>query len=370
MIFRLAILVAKFAGLVSRNILGKSGETIPGKVLLTLFPDAISKLSQGRIVILVSGTNGKSSTSRTLASMVSEIGTTTSNFTGSNLDRGIATALMRKSKYAVLEIDELFLPSMIVATKPAMVLLLNLSRDQLHRMHEVRRVASLWHEAVAKSPQTLFVGDIDDPFIAYALSASARNISLSFGGRRHIDASACPSCGIYLEWQGNSFTCHCGLTNANPTKVLSSGNAAYRNYQLATFANKELGGQERAYVQGDFERTIAAKEDGISRIRLVKNPASWSEALASIESKEFILILNSRQQDGLDISWIWDIDFSALAGKSVRVTGERGIDMQYRLHVAGIETSLHATYQSALSNVDSSVQVLASYSAFHELAMR
>jgi hypothetical protein len=87
-------------------------------------------------------------------------------------------------------------------------------------------------------------------------------------------------------------------------------------------------------------------------------------------SEDFILILNSRQQDGLDISWIWDIDFSALAGKSVRVTGERGIDMQYRLHIAGIESSLHASYQSAVLASNSTVQVLASYSAFHELAMR
>ena len=70
-----------------------------------------------------------------------------------------------------------------------------------------------------------------------------------------------------------------------------------------------------------------------ARLRLTKNPASWTEALQGVTGNNVILVLNAREVDGIDTSWIWDVSYASLAGKKVVVTGERGADLAYRLHV-------------------------------------
>ena len=139
------MLIARSAGFLSKSLGRGAGETLPGRVLLALCPNAIGLLSASRVVVLVSGTNGKTSTTKELASQVRTVGTVVTSGSGSNLTRGVAGALMKDSVFAVLEVDELHLPAVVAATNPALVLLLNLTRDQLHRMHEVKRVAARWH---------------------------------------------------------------------------------------------------------------------------------------------------------------------------------------------------------------------------------
>ena len=182
---KISIAISKIAGFASQKLLGKSGATIPGYLLLKIYPKALVELGKNRIIVLVSGTNGKTSTTRALTKLISQLGTTVSNGTGSNLDRGVATALMKKSEFAVLEVDELHLTNVARALNPRAILLLNLTRDQLHRMHEVKKVSQRWHDLAGQLPSTLFIGDIDDPFVSYALSASNLKKSISFGGRAH-----------------------------------------------------------------------------------------------------------------------------------------------------------------------------------------
>ncbi len=366
----ISLRLAKLMGYLSRKLLNKSGETIPGKVLLTIYPRALIVLAKGREIVLVSGTNGKTSTTKALAQVVSQLGTTVSNKTGSNLDRASATTLMSPSQYAVLEVDELYLPKLIAETKPRVVLLLNLSRDQLHRMHEVKKVAGRWKKAVDAAPETTFVGDIDDPFVSYALSNAANSVRVSFGGRRHGDGAVCPACGKYLQWSRGNYSCACGLSNRNFDLERHAGSAGFRNAELANIAGAVLGAPPISFEPAALERVIERTVSGINcSVRLVKNPASWSESLASVNSDNVVLILNARQVDGLDTSWLWDVSFEALRGKNVAVCGERAIDMAYRLHVAGIENSLEADLPSALThfkNADS-VEVLAAYTAFFKL---
>ena len=81
------------------------------------------------------------------------------------------------------------------------------------------------------------------------------------------------------------------------------------------------------------------------------------------------MIVNSREVDGIDTSWLWDISFEQLAGKRVVVCGERGLDIAYRLHVEGIESEITSNFEEAISmfSKGSQVHVLAAYTAFHEL---
>ena len=370
---KIAVLIAKFAALLSKRILRRSGETISGRVLLALYPRAITELSKNKKIICVSGTNGKTSTTKALVSIISSIsklGTVATSPSGSNLERGVAAALMQKSDFAVLEVDELHLSRVIEEAKPKVVLLLNLTRDQLHRMHEVKRVADRWAKSASAAPGTLFVGDVDDPFVAVALNSAAQSKRISFGGRKHQDGAVCPSCGKYLKWVRNNYKCPCGLTNSNPDEIFEAGSAAFRNATMANVVGKSLGAKPIAVDEKSLERSVDQIHKGVkANIRLTKNPASWTEALKSVTGDNAVLIVNAHEVDGIDTSWLWDISFSGLSGKRVVVCGERALDIAYRLHVEGIEAEITSSFKDAISKFESgaSVQVLAAYTAFHEL---
>jgi lipid II isoglutaminyl synthase (glutamine-hydrolysing) len=379
---KIAMLIARSAGFLSKSLGRGAGETLPGRVLLAFCPNAIELLSASRVVILVSGTNGKTSTTKELASQVRTVGTVVTSGSGSNLTRGVAGALMKDSVFAVLEVDELHLPAVVAATNPALVLLLNLTRDQLHRMHEVKRVAARWHEMCkAADPTTAFIADIDDPFVNYAITGAASAIRVSFGGAahgRHPDGAVCPSCGRYLDWNDGKYHCDCGLSNEYADHLFDGGSAGYRNFVLAS-VTADLAGVHNALsnieLRSDFRGMERATEKvfaGVkARLRLTKNPASWSEALQGATGNNVILVLNAREVDGIDTSWIWDVSYASLVGKKVVVTGERGVDLAYRLHVEGVESTLVDTFDEAIAVFGvGSVEVLAAYTAFFGLVNR
>lgn len=364
-------LLARSAGWISKTFLGKSGETITGRVLLTLRPDAIRDLAKDRTVLLVSGTNGKTSTTRFLSKVVSQLGKVATSTSGSNLNWGIASALLKPGKYAVLEIDELHLPKVAGVVQPKVVSLLNLTRDQLHRMHEVKRVADRWREVATSLPETTFVADIDDPFVNYAASDAKKTVRVSFGGRSHPDGAVCPRCGDYLDWDGGKYSSNCGLTNALPDFQYSAMNAAERNAILANVAGSLVGAAWVEPQPHELERIVEKNMHGVEiRLRLTKNPASWTEVLASVSRPNVILILNAREVDGIDTSWLFDVSFEQLLGRRVVITGERALDMQYRLHVQGIEAVRTANFDEAVRQfpAGSQVDVLAAYTAFFELS--
>ena len=371
--FRLAIILANFAGLVSKKVLRKSGETIPGYVLLKLAPGALEILSTRKKIALISATNGKTSTTKSLVGAMSILGDVSTSASGSNLTRGAATALMNSARTAVLEVDELHLPGIIAQTNPDVVLLLNLTRDQLHRMHEVKRVADRWHEAATKAPETTFVIDVDDPFLNYATKDAARVTRISFGGRRHPDGSVCPSCGAYLNWLGGIYDCGCGLTNKHPDRLLPAGSAAYRNATLANIAAQVMGAKPIPVDEKALERSVTKDYAGVTaNIRLTKNPASWNEALLGVDSNDVILSVNARQVDGIDTSWLWDVSFASLKGKRVILTGERALDIAYRLHVEGVDATVVDSFDKAIRQFPSGshVSVLAAYTAFFGLVSK
>ena len=368
-----AMAIARGAGWASKTFLRKSGETLPGRVLLKLAPTAITQLSAEKTVLLVSATNGKTSTTKALVKIVTSLGEVTTSPSGSNLAWGAANALMNPAPHAVLEVDELHLPRVMAESQPKVVLLLNLTRDQLHRMHEVKRVADRWHEACTKAMDTTFVIDVDDPFVNYATRNAIQVIRISFGGNRHPDGAVCPSCGAYMNWVGGIYDCTCGLTNKKYDQLLPAGSAAYRNATLANIAGEVIGAMPIAVDEAALERSVIKNYSGVEgTIRLTKNPASWTEALAGVHGNDVILILNARQVDGIDTSWLWDVSFAGLKGKRVVVTGERALDMAYRLHVEGIESQVVESFDKAIKEFPpgSRVSVLAAYTAFFGLVSK
>ncbi len=141
---------------------------------------------------VVSGTNGKTTTTRMLAVAIADrLGPIATNATGANMPAGHVAALVADptAPTAVLEVDEGYVDRMLEAVHPSVVVLLNLSRDQLDRVAEVRLVAERWRRALSRLtdgaeadlPAPVVVANADDPLVAWAAAAAPIR---PVGGRR------------------------------------------------------------------------------------------------------------------------------------------------------------------------------------------
>ena len=396
-----AILIANIFGAISRLTRRGSGVMVAGRIILKLVPDAVSTLSKNRRVILISGTNGKTTTTSLIYSALLARTKVVSNYTGANLFAGLAAALSKdlSAPVAALEVDEMVMPWAIKQTQPEMVVLLNLGRDQLDRLSEVRFVAQKWRDALTGLPeQCLILADADDPFVVWAAQDWSNVLWFSAGSRGHIDASTCPSCGAVLNWNddGSSYLRVCGFSKPDARWVLSGdqlrgphdqgvtvvsgipGRAALSNAARAIVAASIFGIplQESAQavakvssVDGRFGKLQIGNTE--FRLLLSKNPASWRETLATSGAgpKCVLLVVNAKTQDGRDTSWLWDVDFTPLKERYVVVTGDRRLDVSARLTVNEIPHHVVVDESAAstlLGEVDA--DLIASYTAFHRLA--
>lgn len=366
------------AGRLSIKFARGRGETLSGRVILALDPNAITKLAEKRDVVIVSGTNGKTTSTKNLAHILEAYageGVSTSE-TGANMPAGIASVLAKKPRhrFAVIECDEMYLPEILKKVSPKVIVLLNLSRDQLHRTGEVRKVSKLWNQAFLDDDVT-FVIDRDDPFLEYSVANAGHVIRVSFNGRRHPDAATCPNCSTILDWSTGDYVCKCGLGSQLPD-IRSDRRLSgpQRNAVLVIEAARLMGAEIRAdkaneLIDNSPDRIYNFSiGDRVVPTHLAKNPESWRQALRDISSDQVILSVNARGIDGLDTSWLWDIDYSDLLGKRVTCTGERRLDVAYRLSVQGIETKAADTFRAAVDSFPTGpIQAIASYTAYQDL---
>src|SRR3954447_6355959 len=148
------------AGVLSRRLRGGSGLVIGGRVLLTIEPRAVSELSRGRSIMLVSGTNGKSTTTALAVAALGDDVPVATNRDGANTAVAVAGVLgSTVARQVVLEVDEDWLPWVVGQTSPRLVVLTNLSRDQLSRHHEVSAVSSAWHQGLTDVPLVIANAD-------------------------------------------------------------------------------------------------------------------------------------------------------------------------------------------------------------------
>ena len=396
MYLKLVLLKAKAIGALSRILRQGNGVVIAGRFILKFAPNAVTKLAKGKRIVLISGTNGKSTTAKLIAEALKTKYSVAHNHTGANLFSGIAAALgaAPNAEVAILEVDELVLPWAIEKTKPELVVLLNLGRDQLDRLSEVRIVSNKWRAALSSAKSIKVLASSDDPFVVFAAESAQEKIWFSAQEKGHLDAATCPACGQLLNWEesGANYWCQCGFKKpeANWTlrgnllnhefKVNSGipGFAAQQNAARAFIVANEFGVDLAAANQAigkvsAVDGRFANKKIGQTNFRLLlsKNPASWRETLqtSSTGPNDVLLIVNANTQDGKDTSWLWDVDFKILQGRRVLVSGERRVDVAARLTVDGIvhqvvENEIEAAKVFGAADAD----IIASYTAFHRLA--
>ena len=391
----IAIAIGNFLGWLSRITGRGSGVMVTGRTILALQPRAAALLARDKEIVLISGTNGKTTTTALISSVLSEKSEVATNYTGANLFAGVVAGLATapKSPRAVLEVDELVLPWAIKELSPSLIVLLNLGRDQLDRLSEVRIVAAKWKSALKDlRANCTVIADSDDPFVTWAVRDCKRITWFSSGVSSHLDAATCPECGELLTWGTSTYSCSCGFAKPNTEWTLVNeelrhggkslsvksaipGRAALGNAARAVIAGAHFGISEESalksistisQVDGRFnEVTISGAS---LRLMLAKNPASWSETLETSSRKNVILSVNANTQDGKDTSWLWDVNYLPLQGRQIGVTGDRVLDISARLTSQGIShTRFDSVSAAAQSFSGTEVDLIASYTAFHAL---
>ena len=397
---RVATTVGGAAATVSRLAGKGDGSVIGGIIGLRLAPDLLSLLAAGRQVVLVTGTNGKTTTTKLITAALAPLGgEIASNIYGANMEAGLTSALSRApdARVAVLETDEKYIPAMVKATQPAVVVLLNLSRDQMDRAAEIWLLARRWREALGGVPDCRVVANADDPLVAWA-AGSARQVTWVAAGQRwREDSWCCPDCGAHLQRAGDEWSCkECGLRRpplswmlydndvidpagqATPLDLALPGRANRSNAVIA-LAVAEAFGVHLAPALAELRQvtSVAGRYTQVTRrgtdirLLLAKNPAGWLEALDVFAPPPATVLLsvNAQGPDGRDTSWLWDVDFRRLRGRNVLVGGERKLDLAVRLEADEVAFTLVNDIDEAVDAARAAgpnIEVLANYTAFQQ----
>jgi UDP-N-acetylmuramyl tripeptide synthase len=393
---RVASAVSRTAAAVSRATGRGDGSVIGGRIGLLIDPDLLANLAAGRAVALVSGTNGKTTTTRLTTAALGVLGPVATNSFGANMPTGHTSALAKagRTPFAVLEVDEHYLAQVLAATRPRAVALLNLSRDQLDRAMEVAMMAARWRDALAAHPRVRVIANADDPMVAWAARAAPAVTWFSAGQRWHDDSWACPECGAAIGRDRDQWACTgCDLRRPQPqwtatedsvispdgtqyeVKLALPGRVNVGNAATALAVAAEFGVRPADAVARLGEVTSVAgryaqvERDGrLVRLLLAKNPASWLEAFDMAEPAPTLLSVNARGPDGLDTSWLFDVDFSPLRGRPVLVAGDRAYDLAVRLSVNEVPFRHVPTFTDALAAVPPGrLEVIANYTAFQDI---
>ncbi|MEP6814072.1 MAG: DUF1727 domain-containing protein [Marmoricola sp.] len=382
------------AELASRKAGRGAGGVIGGRVLLALAPGAAHELAHGRNATLVSGTNGKTTTTAYLTAALRTLESVDTNADGANTQAGLARALaVGSARSLVLETDEGWLPWALREIEPKTTVLLNLSRDQLHRHHEVAHLAATWRDALSGVEHV--VANADDPAVVMAAMAATEQTWVGLGTGWIQDTQVCPRCGDECLREAGDWSCRrCDLrrprpqwwvedndlvsaTERVPLRLALPGAANRANAAMAVAAAARLGVEPLAAVEAIRDIATVAGRYGVfesehhrARLILAKNPAGWVEALAMVAESDtpVVLAFNSEGVDGRDPSWLYDVSFAGLAGRPIVVTGRRSTDMHVRLEMDGFaDVGLAADVRAAIAMLPpGDVQVLANYTAFQD----
>jgi UDP-N-acetylmuramyl tripeptide synthase len=397
---RAAVQAGLATAALSRRLGLGAGSIIGGRVTLVLDRQALRRLAAGRRVVLVSGTNGKTTTSHLVAAAVRTAGRVAHNAGGSNMADGAVAALAEApdAEYAVIEVDELHLAAIAEAVDPAVVVLLNLTRDQLDRATEVGAIASVVGNALARHPRTVVVANADDPMVVSAATMAARSVWVAAGASWLGDASSCPRCGQTLTFTTPThgelarWECDCGLARPTPDWWIEDGKACTADAMLPldirlpgqvnrSNAAMALAAACAVGVPADQAASALREVDVVAgryaivhrggqdlRMLLAKNPAGWAGMLSMVsDPRPLLVIINAREADGRDTSWLWDVPFELLTSRQVVASGERAADLGVRLSYAGLEHQTVSDPLDALAALPGGeIDVVANYTAFHQ----
>ncbi|HTZ42553.1 MAG TPA: MurT ligase domain-containing protein [Jatrophihabitans sp.] len=407
----LAIWLGKLT-LLALRLAGRRGTALPGLVVEKVFPGFLSRrlagLPQG--VVVVSGTNGKTTTTKMVATVLGQRYRVLTNDTGGNFVRGCITAVVAQASWlgrsgaevAVFELDEAHAVRFCEVHRPERLLLLNVLRDQLDRFGEIDTTAQLLGKVAARTTGHVVLNR-DDPRLAALAAGIPAEVSYFgvapalrplfptdeelYGGE--LALSDLPATAV-LESVELGLTTEIVLTLPGRTEALELKAEGAHNAQNAAAAAalaltaglppETVAAGLRA-VQPAFGRGQSFDVDGRRVVlQLVKNPAGFRQSLRTVESLKpaaTVIAINDDYADGRDMSWLWDVEFgTALRGAAghLSTSGTRATDMAVRLRydelaTETIEPDLARAVDAAVAQVkpEETVVVFATYTAMWRL---
>jgi len=399
-----AILAGKIAFWLSR-LRGYQGTSLPGLVARKIHRGSLRDLAVQvrKKIIIISGTNGKTTTSNMVVEMLLDAGyNIIANREGANMITGVTTSFIMNAgiggsidcDYAVLEVDEASIPAVLAEVTPGVVVLTNFFRDQLDRYWELDKIIRVIRDALTMLKHTTLVLNADDPLVAqfakntglpsvfYGLGKHGRCVKTSSQTR---EAKFCPFCGTQLIYnyfhygQLGDYRCPgCFFERPEPVvealePVAAKGSTVCRlvcdnenmsltiraqglynvyNALAALSVGQCLGIDIKIILDslGKYQPVTGRMEKFSYHgkpafLNLVKNPTGFNEAIATLHTaggtKDIFIAINDNEADGIDISWLWDVDFEMLGSDHQSYlcficSGQRSEEIALRLKYAGI----------------------------------
>ena len=403
-----AIWAAKAAGYACKKM-GRQGVTWAGKIALKIYPPILKELA-GEVrkeIFAVCGTNGKTTTNNMLcAALEAEGQKVICNHTGSNMLNGVVAAFVLAAglnghidaDYACIEADEASTKYIFPEIHPDYMVLTNLFRDQLDRYGEIDITMDILESMIRTLPQMRLIVNGDDALSAY-LAMDTGNPCTFYGISRQVmknetneirEGRFCKKCGARLEYsfyhysQLGDYLCpKCGFKRPDPDfdaydvqvgdrlafrvedRLLSANYkgfynvynilAAYAGVRTAGFSGEHFNDMLRKFnpENGRMEQ-FRIQGAGVT-LNLAKNPAGFNQNISAVMQdkslKDVIIAINDNAQDGIDISWLWDVDFDLFRDESIRsitVSGIRCQDMRLRLKYVDIPSMLEEDVETAV----------------------
>ncbi len=389
----ITIIIAKLVEKILR-LLGRGATTFPGKIALALNKNILKQISENVKIIIITGTNGKTTTARIVEEGLKTAGKSYFlNRSGANLITGITTSFLMnckingkcKCEYAVIECDENALKKVSLYLDADILAVTNIFRDQLDRYGEVSHPLEAIKTGAQNMKNAVLVLNADDP-LSFSLSSLNKkyytfgiNISLSLGGRS--DSDYCIFCKSPYKYKsriysqlGDFYCTGCGYKREKPNLSVEEIIELKSDFSkvFACFNGKNailkinLGGVYNIYnalcasavlslaglTEGEIETAVSSfsgafgrmEQFGDIRILLVKNPTGLTQAVNYIYQLDFdnvVFVLNDNDADGRDVSWIWDADIKINPNvKHIYTFGIRSGDMALRLKYAGFNPEI------------------------------
>lgn len=369
----------------------RSGTTLPGKVALKIDPKLLSHVSKNVTTILITGTNGKSTTTSMITKCLRDANYTVfSNESGANMIQGITGCFIDHysdaHQYAIIEVDEATLKHVTTAFSPDYLLITNLFRDQMDRYGEVTTTLSLIVEGIKKAPNMTLLLNGDDPIFNHLNLPNkikyygVENNPFVSVKEENIDSSFCKLCRRPLSYQYINYAqlglyeCECGNhrplldykveridTLNSDMSVFSVNNQSFQisttgmynvyNALAAIVVTRELEVplSKISTSLATFDAKFGRQQKLIINNKhitfyLIKNPAGFNQSIANAnlddQVHDSIFMINDQYADGIDISWLFDVNMSALKHLNtgtIITSGLRAYDMAIRLKIDGIE---------------------------------
>ena len=368
--FNLFSLLAKFTKFIFKIFKLGQGTTFVSNIYLKFFSRKVDfsnfKFTKG--IIFITGTNGKTSTSKLLADFLKYLGyKVLHNETGGNILRSILGLFLIKNgeiskneyDFLILEVDEASVPEISKYFNLDVLVILNFTRDQLDRYFEIENISSGIKELLNQNPEINLVYNQEDPYCV-EIANDLKNIKIPFN--RNLDLLKISN--IKEEYMAYNLDA--------VVKTLSGYGYYPKDYLTALRSIKKPYGRGEEIIY----RGVKFK------LHLAKNPTSFNNNLIELQKKKgfdnILFCLNDETPDGLDISWIYDIEpyliFEVANEKNLYFSGSRAFEMANRVNMAIgnskkiiVEVKLKEILNSIFKSKITEIEVLCNYSSMLQI---